>query len=197
MLGWTTELCDISYSLLQVAINVLNTFVLSKLHHFESDVKRRKTLQWPRSVSCINIRYNVCEFPHMINVCESPPPPSNGVEYPHPINARWRHEMETFSVLLTLCAENSPATGEFAPHRPVTLNFDVFFDLRLNKRLSKKSWGWWFETPSYPLWRHCNGFMKLQQARHILVWLLSSEKTNCIKFQDPDLKHDFMNANMS
>ena len=33
---------------------------------------------------------------------------------------------------------------------------DVFFDLRLNKRLSKQSWGWWFETLSRPLWRHCN-----------------------------------------
>ena len=27
-------------------------------------------------------------------------------------------------------------------------SFDAFFDLRLNKRLSKQSWGWWFETPS-------------------------------------------------
>ena len=34
--------------------------------------------------------------------------------------------------------------------------FDVFFDLRLNKRLSKQWWGWWFETPSRPLLRHCN-----------------------------------------
>ena len=34
--------------------------------------------------------------------------------------------------------------------------FDVFFDLRLNKRLSKQSWGWWFGTLSHPLWRHCN-----------------------------------------
>ena len=25
--------------------------------------------------------------------------------------------------------------------RPVTRSFDVFFDLRLNKRLSKQSWG--------------------------------------------------------
>ena len=44
-----------------------------------------------------------------------------------------------------------------SPHKgPVTRSFDVFFDLRLNKRLSKHSWGWWFETPSRPLWRHCN-----------------------------------------
>ena len=32
----------------------------------------------------------------------------------------------------------------------------IFFDLRLNKRQGKQSWGWWFETPSRPLWRHCN-----------------------------------------
>ena len=31
-----------------------------------------------------------------------------------------------------------------------------FFDLRLNKRLSKQSWGWWLETPSRPLRRHRN-----------------------------------------
>ena len=44
----------------------------------------------------------------------------------------------------------------FPAQRPVTRNFDVSFDLRLNKRLSKQSWGWWFETPSHPLWRHRN-----------------------------------------
>ena len=40
--------------------------------------------------------------------------------------------------------------------RPVTRSFDVFFGLRLNKRLSKQSRGWWYETPSRSLWRHCN-----------------------------------------
>ena len=64
----------------------------------------------------------------------------------------WRHQMETFSVLLALCAWNSPVTGEFPAKRPVTLSFDVFFDLRLNQRLSKQSLGWWFETPSRSLW---------------------------------------------
>ena len=39
-----------------------------------------------------------------------------------------------------------------APHK----SFDVWFDLHLNKRLSKQSWGWWVETPSPSLWRHCN-----------------------------------------
>ena len=51
---------------------------------------------------------------------------------------------------------NSPVPGEFPAQRPVTRSFDVFFDLRLNKRLSKQSWGWWFDTLSRPLWRHRN-----------------------------------------
>ena len=68
----------------------------------------------------------------------------------------WRHQMETFSALLSLCAENSLVTGESLAQRPVTQSFDVFLDLHLNKRLSKQSWGWWFETPSHSLWRYCN-----------------------------------------
>ena len=67
-----------------------------------------------------------------------------------------RHQMETFSALLALCAGNSPITGEFPSQRPVTQSFDVFSDLRLNKRLSKQTLGWWFGTPSCPLWCQCN-----------------------------------------
>ena len=47
---------------------------------------------------------------------------------------------------------------QFPAQRPVTRSFDVFFDLRLNKRLSKQSWGWWFETPPWSLWRQCNWY---------------------------------------
>ena len=64
--------------------------------------------------------------------------------------------METFSALLAICAGNSSVPGEFPAQKPVTRSFDIFFDLRLNKRLSKQSWGWWFETLSCPLWRHSN-----------------------------------------
>ena len=46
--------------------------------------------------------------------------------------------METFCELLAICARNSPVTVEFPAQRPVTRSFDVFFDLRLNKRLSKQ-----------------------------------------------------------
>ena len=60
----------------------------------------------------------------------------------------WRHQMETYTALLALCAGNSPV------QRPVMQSFDVFLDLRLNKRLSKQSWGAWLDMPSRSLWRH-------------------------------------------
>ena len=47
--------------------------------------------------------------------------------------------METFSALLAICAGNSPVPGEFPTQRPVTRSFDVYFDLRSDKRLSKQT----------------------------------------------------------
>ena len=72
-------------------------------------------------------------------------------------NGPWCYEMEIFSALLTLCVGNSPVTSEFLSQRSVTWSFGVFFDLRLNKRLSEQLWGWWFEMPLHPLLHHCNG----------------------------------------
>ena len=46
------------------------------------------------------------------------------------------------------------AIGDGTATWPVTRSFDVFFDLRLNKRFSKQSWGWWLETLPHPLWHH-------------------------------------------
>ena len=40
--------------------------------------------------------------------------------------------METFSMLVAICAGNSPVSGEFTSQNPVTRSFDVFFDLRLD-----------------------------------------------------------------
>ena len=60
-----------------------------------------------------------------------------------------------FRVTGPLCGEFT-GPGESPTQRTVTRSFDVFFDLRLNKRSSKQPWGWWFETLSWSLWRHCN-----------------------------------------
>ena len=68
----------------------------------------------------------------------------------------WRHQMETFSALLAICTVNSPISGEFTTQRTVTRSFGVFFDLRMNERLSKHLRDWWLETTSRPLWRQSN-----------------------------------------
>ena len=72
----------------------------------------------------------------------------------------WCHQMETFSVLLALCAGNSPITSEFPSQRPVMQSFNVFFHLHLNKWFSKHFRCRWFEMPSHWLWSHCNGSSK-------------------------------------
>ena len=77
------------------------------------------------------------------------------------------HYMETFSALLAICAGNSPVPGEFPAQRPVTWSFDVFFDLRMNKGLSK---GWWFEMQLCPFWCHCNVIIRFG----CLSWLFIS-----------------------
>ena len=79
--------------------------------------------------------------------------------------------MKTFSELLAICAGNSLVTSEFPAQRPVTWRFDIFF-LQLNEWLSKKSWGWWFEMPSHPLWRHSNVM--------ILISVPLGDKDRCI-----------------
>ena len=97
--------------------------------------------------------------------------------------------METFSALLATCAGNSPVPGEFPAQRAMTQSFDVFFDLRLNKRLRKQSWGWWFDTLLCPLWRHwnvCMGYLSMfgtpffmgMLPRDLLIWQKSCK---CIK----------------
>ena len=44
--------------------------------------------------------------------------------------------------------------------------WSFLFNLRLNKRLSKQSKGWWFETPSRWLWRHCIGTVQDEGRTH-------------------------------
>ena len=93
------------------------------------------------------------------------------------------------SALLALCAGNSPVTGEFPTQRPVMRSFDVFSDLRLNKRLNKQRQGWWFETLSRPLWRHRNylwrnskASQKKSRAKNRLRTSLWSQKHTRISF---------------
>ena len=80
-----------------------------------------------------------------------------------------------FPVTGHLCGEFTgefPRTDEYPTQRPVTLSFDVFFDLHLNKRLSKQSWGWWFDMQSCPLWRRRNAFTSVLFVDVISSWYL-------------------------
>ena len=94
----------------------------------------------------------------------------------------WPHQMETFSALLTLCDGNPLVTGGFPPQRQVTRRFDVFFGMRLNKRLNKQSRRRWFQTPSHSLWRHCNvHFISSRISLHISPsYYVSSITWQCI-----------------
>ena len=109
----------------------------------------------------------------------------------------WRYQMETFCASLALCAGNSQRASDaedvFIGWRhhdwsPVNSHhigqwrraLKFFCDPRLNKRLSKQSWGLWFETPSIPSWRHCNDCaLKLCENLAVggwtwLKWLISN-----------------------
>ena len=105
----------------------------------------------------------------------------------------WRHQMETFSALLAICAGNSPVSGEFPAQRPVSRSFDVFFDLCPNKRLSKQSGGWWFQMQSSSLWRHFN-----EHEMFALDWWSGSwtmHTRNGYKYRDRVSRHRDSNYN--
>ena len=81
--------------------------------------------------------------------------------------------------------------GVFTGHRwipaqrPVTRSVDVFFDLRLNKRLSIQSWGWWFETTSRPLLRHCDEKKHLwlaHETRYVVSYMASLSEQAIVLF---------------
>ena len=85
---------------------------------------------------------------------------------------KWKHFPHYWPFVWGIhCVGNSPFPGEFPSQRPVTRSFDVFFDLRLNKWLSKEPWGWWFETPSCSLWRHVMTWTNLMKDYcHQFLW---------------------------
>ena len=87
-----------------------------------------------------------------------------------------------FRVTGPLCGEFT-GPGEFPTQRPVTRSFDVFFDLRLNKRLSKQPWGWWFETPSWSLRRQCN----------VEAWRCVCVSVTCVNTDFGSMPNQFLN----
>ena len=80
--------------------------------------------------------------------------------------ARWRHQMETFTALLTICEGNSLVTGGFPSQKPVTPSFDVYFMCASTNDSVKPSRRRWFETPPCSLWRHCNDWLMTPISYH-------------------------------
>ena len=110
-------------------------------------------------------------------------PPSSQCFISHDVVIKWKHFPRYWPFVPGI--HQSPVNS---PQRPVTRSFDVFFDLCLDKRLSKKSWGWWFETPSRSLWRHCNGCLNrwwlIKQALKFylpfMLWIVDKYKCGYI-----------------
>ena len=97
-----------------------------------------------------------------------------------------------FRVAGHLCRE---FTGpRWIPHTKASDAELLSFDLRLNKRLSKQSWGWWFETPSRPSWRHRNenhNFRKIMAKvvpRYIAINPISIQFHGKVRFSSGGLQ---------
>ena len=85
-------------------------------------------------------------------------------------------------MLLVLSEGNPSVTVGFPSQRPVTERFDVFFDQRLNKQLSKQSRCQGFDMPLRSLSLHCifsviicnaQFFISLIQCRHDVLFIYS------------------------
>ena len=96
----------------------------------------------------------------------------------------------SFRVTGPLCGEFT-GPGEFPTQRPVTRKFDVFFDLCLNKRLSKQPWGWWFETLSWSLWRQRNvhSFWQFWARKYLLKLHYRVENTLMVHGENTFMVH--------
>ena len=132
-----------------MAYRLFGTKPLSKWRIFFINHTLKTRLNWryrnnPLSIDEIELKAIVCNLLSMMTS-------SNG---------------NTFRVTGPLCGEFT-GPGEFPTQRPVTRSFDVLFDLRLNKRLSKQPWGWWFETPSWSLWRQRNAILSREEISYL------------------------------
>ena len=84
------------------------------------------------------------------------------------IPSKWRyHFWRRWQASLFTCQQGMPGRPSPSRHK-----LYLSFDLCLNKRLSKQSWGWWFETPLCVLWRHCNDLQHLQFTKRKNVFCL-------------------------
>ena len=97
--------------------------------------------------------------------------------------------METFFTLLTLCEGNPPITGGFPLQTPATQSFNIFFDMRLNKRFSKQSKRRRFETQLSILWRHCT-LVAISSQKRMQLTNWNADQTSSTKMVEK-ISRDF------
>ena len=85
-----------------------------------------------------------------------------------------------------------PVTGELPAQWPMTRSFDVFFDLRPNKWLSKQWRRWWFETPSRSLWCQCNGSPRHFPGNHYELILTCGQFSYSNFFLWNSMQHQYI-----
>ena len=91
-----------------------------------------------------------------------PRPVSNAVSSGHDHVIKWKHLPRYWPFVRGI--HRSPVNS---PHKwPVTRSFDVFFDLRLYKRLSKHSWGWFLRR------YHAHDDVTVMQCVNLFDWNL-------------------------
>ena len=85
----------------------------------------------------------------------------------------WCHQMETFSALLAICAGIYQSPVNF-PHKGQWRGALIFSLICswIQCGWGKQWWGWWFDTPSLPLWRHYNVILKHGRINHTVFWWL-------------------------
>ena len=98
----------------------------------------------------------------------------NGKYLGHDDVIKWKHFPRYWPFVRRIHRSpvNSPHKGQWRRA------FDVFLDPHPNKRLSKQWGGWWFETPSCPLWRHRN--VKTKPCHACLVYIYIKMVIKCI-----------------
>ena len=104
----------------------------SSIYELRCISHRTHSMMWELGWLIINNKKHIVKCTESVDILEWIDTDWQNIKSPW-----WRHQMAPFSALLDICAENSPVIGEFPVQRPVTRSFDVFCDLRLNKRLSK------------------------------------------------------------
>ena len=142
---------NIEHFIVEILLRTIWGFLVSSLHIQNDDIIFHKILsilfEWYLTIvikTSLFWEMIINEIIYFLKTIQH----TNGIQVCLPTSfcTWWHHQIQTFSELLVLCVGNSPVISEFPSQRLVTGSFDFFFDLRLNKRLSKQLRRWWLDA---------------------------------------------------